>query len=160
MRKGIVVENSLMRSFLGVYAKFKLHFYRGVFSRFEIREASLTAVETFCVDAISALDNPTISDFARFVNISQANASSKVQSLIKKGYVTKVRDEKDRREYRLHLTERFDEYNRLNTDYMNEVVERMEKRFTPEDLKTLKRILTIIETELMPEIPQGPLRDA
>jgi DNA-binding MarR family transcriptional regulator len=147
-----------MRSFLDVYTKFKLHFYRKIFGRFAQRDASLTTVETFCVDVISALDNPTISDFARFVDISQANASSKVRSLIKKGYVEKVRDEKDRREYRLHLTERFDAYSRVNLDYVGEVVTRIEKRFAPEELQTFRRILQIIDAELMPEIPQDPLR--
>jgi DNA-binding MarR family transcriptional regulator len=149
-----------MSSFLDVYTKFKLHFYRKIFARFERREASLTAVETFCVEVISALNNPTIGDFARFVDISQANASSKVQSLIKKGYVEKVRDEKDRREYRLRLTERFDAYNRVNLDYVGEVVTRIEKRFAPEELKTFKHILQVIDAELMPEIPQDPLRSA
>jgi DNA-binding MarR family transcriptional regulator len=149
------VNDSLQSLFLGVYTKFKLHFYRKIFSRFEAREASLTAVETFCVEVISALDNPTISDFARFVNISQANAAYKVQSLIKKGYVEKVRDERDRREYRLVLTERFYDYSRLNTDYVEEVVNRMEEHFAPDELKTLKHILRVIETELMPEIPQA-----
>jgi DNA-binding MarR family transcriptional regulator len=152
------VSDSLRGSFLGVYTKFKLHFYRKIFHRFEAREASLTAVETFCVEVINSLDNPTISDFARFVDISQANATYKVQSLIKKGYVEKVRDKRDRREYRLRLTERFHEYNRVNTDYLDEVVARVEKHFAPDDLKTLKRILRIIETELMPEIPPDPLR--
>jgi DNA-binding MarR family transcriptional regulator len=152
------VDTSLTRSFLDVYTKFKLHFYRKIFGRFESRDASLTTVETFCVEVISALNNPTISDFARFVDISQANASSKVQSLIKKGYVEKVRDEKDRREYRLRLTERFDAYSRVNLDYVGEVVTRIEKRFAPEELQTFKRILQIIDAELMPEIPQDPLR--
>jgi DNA-binding MarR family transcriptional regulator len=81
-----------------------------------------------------------------------------VQSLIKKGYVEKVRDEKDRREYRLRLTERFDAYSRVNLDYVGEVVTRIEKRFAPEELQTFKRILQIIDAELMPEIPQDPLR--
>jgi DNA-binding MarR family transcriptional regulator len=155
-----VEESSLLHSFLSVYTKFKLRFYQRIFGRFEAREASLTTVETFCIDVIGALGNPTISDFARFVDISQANASCKVQSLIKKGYVTKVRDEKDRREYRLCPTERFHQYNRINTDYVREVVARVEDRFAPEELTVFKRILRAIETELMPEIPSEPLRDA
>ncbi len=32
----------------------KLNFYRSIFRRFETREASLTAVETFCVEVIHA----------------------------------------------------------------------------------------------------------
>jgi DNA-binding MarR family transcriptional regulator len=156
----MTAEYSLKDSFLEVYTKFKLHFYRKIFGRFEMREASLSAVETFSVEVINALNNPTISDFARFVNISQANAAYKVQSLIKKGYVSKVRNEKDRREYRLLLTERFDEYNHLNTDYVGEVVSRMEKRFSSEELKTFQRVLDVINAELMPEIPTDPLRSA
>jgi DNA-binding MarR family transcriptional regulator len=152
------VNGLLKHSFLNIYTKFKLHFYRRIFGRFETREASLTAVETFCVEVISALDDPTISDFARFVDISQANASCKVQSLIKKGYVTKVRNEKDRREYRLRPTERFENYSSMSTEYMDEVFSRLEKRFAPEELKILGRILEIIDNELMPEIPQDPLR--
>jgi DNA-binding MarR family transcriptional regulator len=152
------VDGSLKRAFLDVYTKFKLHFYRRIFGRFEAREASLSAVETFCVEVIDALDNPSISDFARFVDISQANATYKVQSLIKKGYVVKVRDEQDRREYRLCLTERFHEYNRLRTDYVGEVVSRMERRFAPEEIKTLKYILEVMDRELMPEVPQNSLR--
>jgi DNA-binding MarR family transcriptional regulator len=109
-------------------------------------------VETFSVEVISALNRPTISDFARFVNISPANAAYKVQSLIKKGYVTKVRDKKDRREYRLLLTERFNEYNRVNTDYVGEVVSRMAKRFSAEELKILDHVLEVVNAELMPEI--------
>ncbi|MDR2587394.1 MAG: MarR family transcriptional regulator [Coriobacteriales bacterium] len=154
----MTAEYTLKNSFLNVYTKFKLQFYRKIFGRFETREASLSAVETFSVEVINALNNPTISDFARFVNISQANAAYKVQSLIKKGYVRKVRDEKDRREYRLLLTERFDEYNRLNTDYVGEVVSRMEKRFSCEELRILQHILDVINAELMPEIPNDPLR--
>ena len=37
----------LDESFAQVYTKFKLHFYQAVFSRFQTREATLSAVETF-----------------------------------------------------------------------------------------------------------------
>ena len=57
----------LEESFSEVYTKFKLHFYQEVFSRFQNREASLTAVETFCMEIIQALKEPTINEFASFV---------------------------------------------------------------------------------------------
>ena len=47
--------------FSQVYTKFKMHFYREVFSRFQSREASLTAVETLCMEVIAALKDPTSS---------------------------------------------------------------------------------------------------
>ena len=55
----------LEESFNQVYTKFKLHFYRTVFSRFQNREASLTAVETFCMEVILALKEPTINEIGR-----------------------------------------------------------------------------------------------
>ena len=49
-----------------VYHKFKMQFYQKVFTRFEDREASLTTVETFCVETIYALGSPTVNEFASF----------------------------------------------------------------------------------------------
>ncbi len=89
----------LEESFEAVYTKFKLHFYQEVFSRFQNREASLTAVETFCMEIILALKEPTINEFATFVQISSSNATYKVNNLIQKGYVEKVQSDADRREY-------------------------------------------------------------
>ena len=39
----------LDQTFGQVYTKFKLHFYKQIFSRFEDREATLTTVESFCI---------------------------------------------------------------------------------------------------------------
>ena len=66
----------LDQAFNEVYTKFKLHFYRAVFSRFQDREASLTTVETFCMEIINALGNPTIAEFSSFVNISPVFTSN------------------------------------------------------------------------------------
>ena len=38
--------------FQDVYTKFKLHFYQNVFQRFATREATLTTVESFCMEEI------------------------------------------------------------------------------------------------------------
>lgn len=42
----------LDQTFGRVYTKFKLHFYKQIFSRFEDREATLTTVESFCMEVI------------------------------------------------------------------------------------------------------------
>lgn len=77
----------LEQAFFRVYTKFKLHFYQEIFKRFQDREASLTTVETFCMESIQALGSPTINEFATFMCISSPNAAYKVNSLVKKGYV-------------------------------------------------------------------------
>lgn len=96
----------LHQAFNEVYTKFKLHFYQEIFRRFQDREASLTTVETFCMEIIMALGKPTINEFSRFVAISPPNAAYKVNSLIQKGYVRKVQSPDDKRDYHLEVTQK------------------------------------------------------
>ena len=143
----------LEESFLDVYTKFKLHFYQEVFARFQNREASLTAVETFCMEIILALKEPTINEFASFAHISSPNAAYKVNSLIQKGYVEKVRSAQDRREYHLRPTKKYMDYYNISSNYLKEVMDRVLHRFTPEEARQLDRMLRIVGQELMPEVP-------
>ena len=76
--------------FQDVYTKFKLHFYQNVFQRFATREATLTTVESFCMEGIMAMGEPTIAEFSRMMRISTPNAAYKIGSLVKKGYVEKI----------------------------------------------------------------------
>ena len=149
----------LKNAFFTVYTKFKLHFYQEIFTRFQTREASLTTVETFSMETIKALGNPTINEFATFMHISPPNAAYKVQSLIKKGYINKVQSEVDRREYHLEVTQKYIDYYNISTNYMVEVMNRISQRFSPEDCAKLEEMLRIIDQELMPEveIPQAKL---
>ena len=142
----------LEESFLDVYTKFKLHFYQEVFSRFQNREASLTAVETFCMEIILALKEPTINEFASFAHISSPNAAYKVNSLIQKGYVEKVLSPHDRREYHLRPTKKYMDYYNISSNYLKEVMDRVLRRFTPEEARQLDRMLRIVGQELMPEV--------
>ena len=90
--------------FQDVYTKFKLHFYQNVFQRFATREATLTTVESFCMEGIMAMGEPTIAEFSRMMGISTPNAAYKIGSLVKKGYVEKIQSTTDRREYFLRPT--------------------------------------------------------
>ena len=142
----------LRDAFFTVYTKFKLHFYQEIFSRFQYREASLTTVETFCMEAIQALGSPTVNEFATFMRISPPNAAYKVNSLIRKGYIRKVQSPDDRREYHLEITEKYIRYYNISSAYMVEVMERISRRFTPAECSRLEEMLTIVSQELMPEV--------
>lgn len=143
----------LEQSLSDVYTKFKLHFYRKVFSRFESREASLTTVETYCIEIIHALGHPTVNEFASFAQISPPNAAYKVTNLIQKGYLKKVRSKTDKREYFLEVTPKYFEYYNLNHGYILTVIDRIKDRFTPQEVSLLDHILTVMYDELMPEVP-------
>lgn len=143
----------LQRTFSEVYTKFKLHFYKKVFERFGQREVSLTTVETFCMEIIHAMGSPTVNEFASFVQISPPNAAYKVNSLLQKGYLEKIQSKDDRREYHIAPTQRYLDYYNVSYTYLATVLERVEQRFPPEDVAKLEEMLSIISTELMPEIP-------
>ena len=143
----------LKDAFFTVYTKFKLHFYQEIFQRFQSREASLTAVETFCMEAIQALGTPTVNEFATFMRISPPNAAYKVNSLVHKCYVRKVQSPDDKREYFLEVTQKYIDYYNLSYNYLNTVMDRIKHRFPEEDVERLEDMLHVISSELMPEIP-------
>lgn len=142
----------LRNAFNTVYTKFKLHFYKEIFDRFQTREASLTTVETFCMETILALGRPSINEFATFMNISSPNAAYKVNSLIKKGYINKVQSQEDRREYHLEVTQKYIDYYNISSRYTDLVMDRICKRFTREECEKLTEMLNIVSHELMPEV--------
>ncbi|MEG2144256.1 MAG: MarR family winged helix-turn-helix transcriptional regulator [Oscillospiraceae bacterium] len=137
----------LEKNFADVYTKFKLQFYKKIFKRFEAREASLTAIETFCLEVIYALDKPTINEFATFTEISPPNAA-----YVRKGYLRKVQSKTDKREYYLEVTDRFFSYYDVSYSYIGKVMKRIRERFPDEDIKKMDYILSVISSELMPEV--------
>lgn len=138
--------------FTRVYSKFKLHFYQETFARFQDREASLTTVETFAMEVIAALGSPTVHEFAEFMHVSSPNAAYKISSLVRKGYIEKVRSNEDAREFHLQPTQKFYDYYDISNSYVHTVMERIRERFTPEEQAQLEDMLKIMDEELMSEV--------
>lgn len=138
--------------FLDVYNKFKLHFYKEVFSRFQGREATLTTTESYCADIIHCMGTPTIQEFADMAGISSPNATYKVNSLVKKGYLEKVQSTEDRRVFFLKTTSRYEEYMGIATNYVSQVIDRTRDHFTEEEINVFERVLKTVATKLTPEI--------
>ena len=141
----------LQENFQNVYDKFKLEFFRRIFELVRERDGSLSAMEAFSIEVILALDQPTVGKFAEFLNISQSNATYKVNNLIKKGYLKKQNSETDRREYHLVLSEKYYGYADIMRGYVHTVMGRIEKTFTPEETELFSKMLGRISDELMPE---------
>ena len=139
------------KSFTEVYDKFKLQFYRKVFDQVRERDGSLSAMEAFSLEVIAMLDRPTVGQFADFLNISQSNATYKVNSLMKKGYLERHNSTTDRREYHLVLSEKFYNYMGLLSSYEHTVMQRLEQRLSAEDAQKFDEILRLMSSELMPE---------
>ena len=138
-------------SFIEVYDKFKLEFFRRIFELVREREGSLSAMEAFSIEVIHALHEPTVGQFAEFLNISQSNATYKVNNLIKKGYLIRQNSETDRREYHLILSDKYYGYTDIMRSYVDTVVGRIRKSFTPEEAKQFGDMLDRISNKMMPE---------
>ena len=137
--------------FLEVYNKFKLEFFRRIFELVRERDGSLSAMEAFSIEVIHALHEPTIGEFAGFLNISQSNATYKVNNLIKKGYLIKQNSETDRREYHLVLSDKYYGYTNIMRSYVDTVMDRVKEAFSPEEQAAFTAALTKISGDLMPE---------
>ena len=141
----------LEKSFMEVYDKFKLQFYRQVFALVWERDGSLSAMEAFSLEVIKMLHEPTVGQFADFLNISQSNATYKVNNLIRKGYLERQNSSVDRREYHLVLSDKFYSYAGLLSSYEVTVMQRIKERFPREDVERFGSMLKVISEELMPE---------
>ena len=138
-------------NFRSVFNKFELRFFQKIFDLVREREGSLSAMEAFSLEVIDMLGSPTVGQFADFLNISQSNATYKVNSLMKKGYLERQNSVTDRREYHLVLSEKYYHYQELLTSYQHTVIQRIEERFPQADLEKLDEMLGVITGELMPE---------
>ena len=151
-RVGLTSDEILEKNPLSaVYSKFRIHYYRDVFHRINSRELSLTTTEVYCVEIIHSLNKPTIQEFANFIGISSPNATYKVNSLIKKGYVEKVQSDTDKREFYLDVTEKFYRYYNINEKYLDIVEERLKKELSEEEFKMFNDTLKKIYHDMMPE---------
>lgn len=137
--------------FVEVYDKFKLEFFRRIFELVREREGSLSAMEAFSIEVIHALNEPTIGEFAEFLNISQSNATYKVNNLIKKGYLIKQNSEEDRREYHLVLSDKYYGYTDIMRSYVETVMGRISEKFSDEEQDAFAAALERISEEMMPE---------
>ncbi len=141
----------LEKNFTEVYEKFELQFFRRVFENVRERDGSLSAMEAFSLEVIYLLHEPTVGQFADFLNISQSNATYKVNSLIRKGYIERQNSQVDRREYHLVLSQKFLSYIGLFNSYEHTVMQRITERFSEEDVRRFDEMLGVISRELMPE---------
>lgn len=135
-----------------VYTYCKLHFFYRTCTRMaSVRERfDLTQGEAFCMEAIMALERPTVAQFSHLMGLSTPNAASRIKSLVRKGCLRRVQSQKDKREFYLEPAE---EYVRLYHDQsdplLRDLNRAVQERFSPEEAAQLERMLEISCDELL-----------
>lgn len=136
-----------------VYLKLKLYYYLRIFRKMTgVEEDALTALEVFCAEAIYGLGQPTLTEFAHFINVSQPNAAYKVANLEKKGYVEKVRSREDGRIVRLRITDKFLQLYGTSERYVAILARRMERQYSKEDIEHFSSMMRSLSDNMMVEL--------
>lgn len=143
----------LEKSFERLYLQFRAIYYRRMVAEIGIRDGSLTATESYCVEIIHLLGRPTVTQFANYLNISIPNANYKIGRLAEKGYVNKVSSDADRRETHLEVTDKFLGYYGLNNADNAMLMQNIRKTFTEEEVRQLElvieRVLRLMEDQMV-----------
>lgn len=130
--------------FIQLYRRMRLVIYR----RLLRRTGQLSAADAFAADIIYLLEQPTLTQFAGEMGISQPSASYRVNELAQKGVVEKVISPRDRRECRLRVGA---EYRKKTLDAPGRVealMGELTRRFTQQELETTAAVLDAFLTAL------------
>ena len=142
----------LERHFNNMYDKFKLMLYdRALKERGSSTPGALSLQEVIYMEIIIALGSPTVAEFSRYSKLSAPNTAYRLNKLEEKGYIKRIRNDLDKREFRIEATNRYREEYGVIFDYIHLVCDRIEERFSPEDVDKFREMLGIISDELMPE---------
>ncbi len=142
----------LERHFNNMYDKFKLMLYdRALKERGSSAPGDLSLQEVIYMEIIIALGSPTVAEFSRYSKLSAPNTAYRLNKLEERGYISRKRNDQDKREYRIEATNRYKEEYGVIFDYIHLVCDRIEERFSPEDVDKFREMLGIISDELMPE---------
>ena len=131
-----------LNELLALYKKFRLMSYQALFANIREKDGSLSATEAYTVDVIYLLGTPTITKLAETLNISQPNATYKVNNLVAKGYVIKTVSEDDKRECRLQVSDRFFKYYGQATAFIDRAGELLAREYSPEELALFEKMLS------------------
>ncbi len=86
------------------------------------------------------------------MQISTPNAAYKIGSLVKKGYVEKIQSTVDRREYHLRPTQKYIDYYNISYSYLTPSSSECVSGSPQRTCDKLEQMLSVISTELMPEL--------
>lgn len=135
----------LHKSFQEVYDLFKMNFYESLCRNC----IELSMSEAFSLDIIHMLGTPTILEFANYMNISQPNATYKINQMIAKGYLTKNNSHDDKRSYTLHVTQKFLDLYRTNDLYIKEILRELEHEFDEAHVAQLEALLIRVKEKVL-----------
>lgn len=144
----------LEKEFDKLYLRFRNNYCKNLFSSISSDKDGLTPTESYCVEVIYLMNRPTVHEFAKYVKISQPNATYRISNLIQKGYVKKVLSKDDRREYNLEVTEKFTKHYGMVSSFNADFMKSLRESLSAEEISLLEKILNKINNEVIQSTEQ------
>lgn len=126
-----------------LYKQLRLMNYSDIFRKIKEKDGSLSATESFAVDVIYLLGNPSVSEFANYLGISQPNATYKINNLTAKGYITKNISDDDKRECRLSVDKKFYQYFDTEVGFIKKAALKVNEAFSAAEITVFEKVLDV-----------------
>lgn len=104
--------------------------------------SKLTVSQTFYIEAIHTLDEPTVTQLAERLGITKASVTAGVNKLVRRGYVTKTRSDRDKRVFYLSLTPASEKMIQAKSQVLDEYGASVRAVLTDDEAKQLEVIIT------------------
>lgn len=136
----VLLVGKLFRELYQKYSKMenKKHLYK------DIEELTLIEIDTIVVIGIER--KKSMSEIANSLGVSFGTPTVTIDRLIGKGYVERIRDEGDRRQVFVKLSEKGEQVHQSIIALKNKVAERVYGILEPEERDALVKILTKVNT--------------
>ena len=107
----------------------------------ECEAAGLSARQLEYIDIINKLDNPSLGEIAKVLELSKPSVTNIVNTLVKKGYIKKFQSDEDRRIFHVHLSNKGRKLVEMHNQTHNMIADLFRNNLDADDLEILVSIL-------------------
>jgi DNA-binding MarR family transcriptional regulator len=105
------------------------------------RFAELSMRQIYYLNTIIRLGHPTYSDLARELKVTKPSVTVIIGMLIRKGYVQKIQDQKDRRAYHIVTTPKAHNFNQIHEAVHKRLANFLASQLNEQEVESLALLL-------------------
>lgn len=118
------------------------------FHHLDDKNKDTSPTDATTAEIIYLLKAPTVKEFADFMGISQSNATYKLSSVIRNGFVEKL-PSNDKRETKLAVTDKFHECYGAQSDFITEMMKNIREKFDDEEIEAMESFIKRLTDEAL-----------
>jgi len=120
--------------------------------------SNLTMNQFICLNALAELENPTVSELAKTLNLAKPTVTNTVNTLVADGWVDKVQSMEDKRIFFLKVTRKGQKIISAHDEIHRSLARELTKPLSPDEVKQLMDLLGKIVESIDPagfQLPQS-----